>query len=66
MARGNSHVEALVPVRVESFLHYARSVCLLGIDGDDSERVRETEDLALGETIGSDDWGPSEARTALR
>ena len=66
MARKNSHVEALVPVRVEGLLHDTGCVRLLGIDGDDSEGVRETEDLALRKTIGSDDWGPSEARMALR
>lgn len=51
----NSHVKALVPVRVEGLLHDAGGVGLLGIDGNHGEGVGKTEDLALGQAIGGDD-----------
>jgi hypothetical protein len=50
-----AHVEALVPVRVQRFLDHAGCVCLLGVYGDDRERVRESEHIALGKAIGRDD-----------
>ena len=54
--RGRSvHVEGLVPVGIEGLLHDTGRVCLLCIDCDDGEGIREAEDLALGEAIGSDD-----------
>ena len=49
------HVEGLVPVGIESLLHDTGRVCLLCINCDDGEGIREAEDLALGEAIGSDD-----------
>lgn len=53
--RPDSHVEALIPVRVQCLLDDTRSVGLLCIDGDDGERVWQTKDLALGQAIGRDD-----------
>lgn len=51
-----SHVEVLVPVRVESLLDDTRRMGLLGIDCDDCEGVRETEDISLGEPVCSNDY----------
>lgn len=62
----HAHVEALVPVRVKRLLHDARGVGLLCIDGDNSEWVRETEDLALGQAIGGNDWAKNELRARRR
>ena len=50
------HVKGLVPVGVQSLFDDTGCVSLLCIDGDDRERVGETEDFAFGETIGGDDW----------
>ena len=52
----DSHVEALIPVRVQCLLDDTCSVGLLRIDGDDGEGVREAEDLPFREAIGGDDW----------
>ena len=51
----DSHVEALVPVRVECLLHDTCGVRLFGIDGDDRKGIGEAEDFALGEAIGGND-----------
>jgi hypothetical protein len=50
------HVETLVPVGVQGFLDDAGCVGLFGIDSDDSKRVRETEDVSLGQPIRSDHY----------
>ena len=41
---GNIHVEALVPVRIQSLFHDAGGVCLLGVNCDDGKRIRQTEE----------------------
>lgn len=51
-----SHVEVLVPVRVESLLDNTRRMRLLGIDCNYREGVWETEDISLGEPICSNDY----------
>lgn len=64
------HVEALVPIRVQSLLDHARCARLLAIDGRHGERVREacvavstpppqrggerTEHISFVEAVGSD------------
>ena len=48
------HIKTFIPVRVQSFLDDASRVGLFRIDGDDGERVRKTEDVALGQAIRSD------------
>jgi len=53
---GNVHVKALVPVRVQSLFHDAGGVCLLGVNCDDGERIRQTEDVPFGEAICGYDW----------
>lgn len=57
--RVSTHVEALVPVRIERFLYYASGMCLLRIHRNHSERVWKTEHFALRKTISSDDYIPS-------
>lgn len=50
-----SHIKTLVPIRVQSFLDNAGSMCLLSIDGDYREWVRETENVSFRKTIGRND-----------
>jgi len=42
------HIKALIPIRIQSLLHYTGGVGLFRVDGNDSEGVREPEDITLG------------------
>ena len=46
--RRGLHIEALVPIGIQSLPNDASRVGLLRIDRNDCEWVRETKDLALG------------------
>ena len=41
------HIEILVPVGVESLLDYTCCMGLFSVNCDDSERVGQSEDIAL-------------------
>lgn len=56
-----AHVKALVPVWVQRLLDYTGRVCLLSIYGYDRKGVGQTEDFALGKTIGCDNYVASSA-----
>jgi hypothetical protein len=45
----------LIPRWTESALSCVGSVCLIGVNRDDSKRVWQTENFALDEGIGSED-----------
>jgi len=47
----DAHIKGLIPVRVQSLLHDARCMRLLGVDCDDSERIWEAKHIALGQAI---------------
>lgn len=51
----NGDIKVLVPSRAQTPLHRAGGVCLIGIDRDDSEWVRETENLSLHKGVGGKD-----------
>lgn len=51
----DEHIEALVPVGVESLLDHARCVGLFCINSNDSERIGKPEDIAFGKAIRGDD-----------
>ena len=59
----NGRGSSLVPVRVQSLLDHRSSMNLFPIHRDDSERVREPEDVALDETIRGDDGDADLARS---
>lgn len=52
---GSLHVKALIPVRIQSLLDHACSMCLLSIHSDDRKRVRQAENFTLRQAIGSND-----------
>lgn len=53
-----AHIKVLVPVWVQSLLDHTGGVCLLSIDCDYCEGVGQPEYVALGQTIGRDDYEP--------
>jgi hypothetical protein len=55
-AQRNSHIKVLIPSRAQTPSHRAGGICLIGVDGDDGEWVRETEELSLHKRVGGKDW----------
>jgi len=51
------HIKKLVPRWAETFSDGAGGVCLVCVNGDHSEWVRESEKFSFYERIGSKDWG---------
>jgi hypothetical protein len=51
-------IKVLIPIRIKGLFDHTRRVCLLRIDGDDSEWAGKSEDIALGQTISSNDCDP--------
>lgn len=61
-AKQHLHIKVFVPVGVQSLLDHTGGVCLLGIDGDDCERVREAKHITFREPIGSDNYAQDISR----
>lgn len=53
----------LVPIRVQRLFDDGRGMNLLPVDGDDRERVREAEDVALDQAVRGDDGDADLARS---
>ena len=52
----HSHIEILIPIRVQRLFDHARRMRLFPIDGDDGEWIGQAEYVPLDEGVGGDDW----------
>jgi hypothetical protein len=51
----NLHIKVLIPSWAQTLFRRAGGVCLIGVNGDDSEWVWETENLSLHKGVGGKD-----------
>jgi hypothetical protein len=51
----NSDIKVLIPSWAQTLFRRAGGVCLIGVNGDDSEWVWETENLSLHKGVGGKD-----------
>lgn len=54
--KGDRHVKMLIPRWRKGTLDRVRGVCLIAVDRNHGKRVRKTEDLALDEGVGGQNW----------
>jgi hypothetical protein len=54
----DSQVEWFIPVGIQSFLDHRSGMCLLSSDGGHGERIRESKDIALVQTVCSNNRDP--------
>src|SRR6202044_1574428 len=54
LRQDNTHVETLIPVRIESLFHNAGCMSLLSVHSDNGERIGKSEDISFGKSIGGD------------
>jgi hypothetical protein len=52
--RTDSHIKTFIPVGIQGLSDHTCRVGLFSVDGDDSERIRESENITFGETISGD------------
>jgi len=54
LRQDDSHVETLIPVRIQSLFHNAGCMSLLSVHSDNGERIGKSEDISFGKSIRSD------------